>query len=41
VTLCSAVVGYQCFRGSCSLHLHGEVASMGENGIDIGPDCRG
>jgi hypothetical protein len=24
VTLCSAVVGYQCFRGPCCLHFHGE-----------------
>jgi len=25
VTPCSVVVGYQCFRGPCSLHLQGEV----------------
>jgi len=27
VTLCSSVVGYQCFRGLCCLHLHGDVVS--------------
>jgi len=41
VTLCSTVVGYQCFSGPCCLHHQGEVASMGENGIDTGPDWRG
>jgi hypothetical protein len=41
VTLCSVVVGYQCFRGPCYLHLQGEVAIMGENGTDRGPDWRG
>jgi hypothetical protein len=25
VMLCSVVVGYQCFRGSCCLHVQGEV----------------
>jgi len=38
---CDAVVGYQHFRGPCFLHLQGEVASMGENSIDIGLDWRG
>jgi hypothetical protein len=28
VTLCNVVVGYQCFRGSCHLHLQGEVKRM-------------
>jgi hypothetical protein len=32
----SVVVGYQCFRGSWYLPLQGEMALMGENGIDIG-----
>jgi len=27
VKLCSDVIGYQCFRGLCSLHHHGEVTS--------------
>jgi hypothetical protein len=38
---CSVVVGCLCFRGPCTLHLQSEVARMGENGIDIGPDWRG
>jgi len=37
----SVMVGYQCFRGSCCFHFQGEVASIGKNGIDIGPDWRG
>jgi hypothetical protein len=41
VLLCRVVVGYQCFRGPCCLHLQGEVARMGENDIVIGPDWRG
>jgi hypothetical protein len=41
VTLCSVVIGYQRFRGPCCLHLRGEVAGMGKNGIDIGPVWRG
>jgi hypothetical protein len=41
VTPCCYVVGCQRFRGSCCLHLQGEVAGMGENGIDKGPDWRG
>jgi hypothetical protein len=39
--MCSVVVGYQHFRGPCCLHLQSEVAGMGENGIDTGPDWRG
>jgi hypothetical protein len=38
---CSVVVGNQHFRGPCTLHLPGKVASMGENGIDIGLDWKG
>jgi len=38
---CGVVVGYQCFRGQCCLHLQGEVNKMGENGTDVGPDWRG
>jgi hypothetical protein len=38
VTPCSVVVGYQRFRGPCCLHLQGEVVSVGENGVDVGPD---
>jgi hypothetical protein len=30
VTLCSVVVGYQCFRGPCCLHLQGEVTGSGK-----------
>jgi hypothetical protein len=41
VTPCSVVVRYQRFRGPCCRHLQGEVAGMGENGIDFGPDWRG
>jgi hypothetical protein len=41
VMLCSVVVEYQHFRGPCCLHLQGEVASMGKNDKDIGPDWRG
>jgi hypothetical protein len=29
VTLCTVVVEYQCFRGPCCLHLHGEVTGDG------------
>jgi len=36
----SVVVGYQHFRGLCCLHLQGEVARMGDNGIGVGPDSR-
>jgi len=36
---CNVVVGYH--RGPCFSHLQGEVASMGEHGIDMGPDWRG
>jgi len=36
VMTCSAVIGYQCFRGPYCLHLQGEVARMGENSIDMG-----
>jgi hypothetical protein len=39
--LCSVVVGYQCFRGPCCLHLLGNVTGMGKYGIDIGLDWRG
>jgi len=35
---CSVVVRYQCFTGSCCLHLQGEVAGIGRNGIDLDPD---
>jgi len=28
VTLCSIVVGYQCFRGPCCFHLQGEVFKL-------------
>jgi len=28
VTPCSVVVGYQCLRGPCCLHLQGEVAGQ-------------
>jgi len=31
VTLFSVMVGYQCFRHPCCLHLQGEVASVREN----------
>jgi len=41
VMQCIIVVGYQFFRGPCCLHLQGEVARMGENSIDMGPDWRG
>jgi hypothetical protein len=41
VMVCSVVLGYHCFRGSCCLHLHGEVARMGKNSIDTGLDRRG
>jgi hypothetical protein len=40
VTPCSVVVRYQCFRGTCNLHLQGEVARMAENIIDIGLDWK-
>jgi hypothetical protein len=30
MTPCSLVVGNQCFRGPCSLHLQGEVKSAGK-----------
>jgi hypothetical protein len=38
ITPCSVVVGYQDFGGPCCFHLQGEVAGVGENGIDTGPD---
>jgi hypothetical protein len=41
MTLCSVVVGYQCFKGPYCLHLEGEMSSVGENSTDIGPDWRG
>jgi hypothetical protein len=35
VTLCSVVVGYQCFRGTCFLHLQGRrVHQMGKNSMN-------
>jgi hypothetical protein len=34
VTLCSAVIGYQRFRGPCCLHLHGEVKSVDGGSMD-------
>jgi len=34
------VVGYQQFRDPCCLHLQGEVAGMGKNGMDIGLNWR-
>jgi hypothetical protein len=37
--LCNVVVGYQHFRGPCCLCLQGEVAGVGESGIDTGLDC--
>jgi hypothetical protein len=37
---CSVMVGHQCFRGPCCLCPQGEVAGVGENDIDIGPDWR-
>jgi hypothetical protein len=40
VTPCSVVVGYQRFGGPYCLYLQGEVADVGEIGIDIGPDLR-
>jgi hypothetical protein len=41
VTPCSVVVGYQRFRSPFCLHLEGELAGMGVNGIDIGRGWRG
>jgi hypothetical protein len=38
---CIVMAGYHCFRGLCYLHLEGEIARMGENGINIGLDWRG
>jgi hypothetical protein len=38
VTPCSVLMGYQRFRGSCCLHLQGEVADVGGNGIDTDPN---
>jgi hypothetical protein len=35
VMLCTVAVEYHCFRGSCCLHLLGEVNGTGEGGIDI------
>jgi len=32
---CSVVVGYQCFGGTCCLHLQGEVNGTGKIGIGI------
>jgi hypothetical protein len=32
----SAVVGYQCFRGSCCLYLKGDVTGDGKKGKNIG-----
>jgi hypothetical protein len=31
---CSFVVGYQRFRASCCLHLQGDVAGIGKNGMN-------
>jgi len=36
LTLCSDVVGYQCFRGPCCFHLQGEVNHTGKGGIGTG-----
>jgi len=30
---CSVVAEYRCFGSPCCLHLQGEVARMGKNGI--------
>jgi hypothetical protein len=34
MTLCSDVVGYQCFGGPWHLYLEGEVNGTGKGGID-------
>jgi hypothetical protein len=36
----SVVVGYQCFRGPCCLHLQVEVTGYWKNSIDIGLDTK-
>jgi hypothetical protein len=36
VTLCSVLVGYQCFGGPCYLHLQDEVNGAKKRGTDIG-----
>jgi hypothetical protein len=38
--LCLVAIGYERFRGPCCLHLQGEVTGGGENGIDIGLECK-
>jgi len=40
MTLHSVAVGYQCFRGSCCLHLQDEVTGAGEKGKFIGLGCK-
>jgi hypothetical protein len=40
LTLCSDVVGYQCFRGPGCLHLQGEVNGAGKRGIDRGREYK-
>jgi hypothetical protein len=40
MTLHADVVGYQCFRGPCCLHLQHEVNGAGKGGIYIGREYK-